>query len=76
MLQSPVLGTWASTVAACELSSCSLWAVEPRTQYLWCTGLVALWHVGSSGLGIEPASLAVQGRFLTTGPPGKPKIYF
>ena len=26
--------------------------------------------------GIKPASPALLGRFLTTGPPGKPKAYF
>ena len=36
-----------------------------------CTGLVAPWHVGSSGTGIEPVSPALAGGFLTTGPPGK-----
>ena len=32
-------------------------------------GLVALWPVGS---GIEPVSPVLAGRFLTTGPEGKP----
>ena len=32
------------------------------------------WHVGSPWLGIEPASPALQGRPLTTGPPGKPPL--
>ena len=27
------------------------------------------------GPGMEPGSLALQGGFLTTGPPGKPNIY-
>ena len=38
-------------------------------QQLWHKGLVALQHVGSSWLGIEPMSLALAGGFLTTGPP-------
>ena len=49
------LGTWASVVLARWLSSCGSRALEcrlstcgMRTQQLWCTGLVALRHVGSS----------------------------
>jgi len=41
----------------------------PRSQY---SGLVAPWDVGLVPRpGIEPASLGLQGRFLTPGPPGK-----
>ena len=36
-------------------------------------GLVAPQHVDLPGPGIEPISLALQGGFLTTGPPGKPR---
>ena len=36
----------------------------PGLQYLPHTGLTAPWHVGS---GIEPMSLALAGRFFTTG---------
>ena len=32
-------------------------------------------HVGSSQSGIKMVSLALQGRFLTTGPPGKPCFF-
>ena len=39
--------------------------------YLWCTDLVASWHVGSSRPGIEPESPIWTGRFFTTEPPGK-----
>ena len=42
------LGTWASVVAAQELSSCSAQALELRLSSGWHTGLVAPWHVGSS----------------------------
>ena len=38
----------ASTVAACRLSSCSSQALEHRLQWLWCSGLVAPQHMGSS----------------------------
>ena len=43
-----VLGAWASVVVACGLRQ--LWLVGSRaqTQQLWCTGLVAPWHVGFS----------------------------
>ena len=34
-------------------------------------GLVALRYMGRPGLEIKPVSSALQGRFLTTGPPGK-----
>ena len=39
----------------------------------WCVGLAAQPHVGSQlpHKGFEPASPALQGRFLTPGPPGK-----
>lgn len=44
-----------------------------RLQWLQHVGLVTLRHVGIlvSRLGIEPVSSALQGRFLSTGPPGK-----
>ena len=39
-------------------SSCGTWAQQlwflgsrAQAQYLWCTGLLAPWHVGSSGTG-------------------------
>ena len=37
-------------------------------------GLAALWHVEFPGPGIEPVSPALQGGFLSTGPPGKPLL--
>ena len=50
------LGTWASVVTARGLGSCGMWALEragfsscgTQAQQLWCTGLVAPRHVGSS----------------------------
>ena len=50
------LGTWASVVAAHELSSCGGRTLLPPRP------------------GIKPVSLAFQGKFLTTGPPGKPSL--
>ena len=37
-------------------SCCGAWALRTCAQYLWCTGLAALWHVGSPGPGINPCS--------------------
>ena len=45
-------------------------------QQLWCKGLVALWHVGSSQPRIKLMSPALAVRFLTTGPPGKFTILY
>ena len=47
---------------------CGTWALLLRRA-----GLIALWHVGIlvPRPGIEPKSPALEGRFLTTGPPGK-----
>ena len=42
------LGVRASVVVAHGFSSCGLRALEPQAQQLWCTGLVAPRHLGSS----------------------------
>ena len=42
------------------------------TQELWCTGLVAPWHL--LGPGINPESPVLAGRFSTTGPPGESQL--
>ena len=47
-----------------------------QAQQLWCTGLVALWHVGSSEPGLELMYPALAGGLLTTVPPGKPYVEF
>ena len=46
-----------------------------QAQESWCSGLVALQNMGSSGPGIKPVSFALAGRFLTTRPPdhGSPR---
>ena len=51
-----------------RLSSCGT-----RAPQLWCAGLVAPRHVGIlvPQPGIEPVSPALEGGFLTTGPPGR-----
>ena len=43
------LGTWASVVVARGLQQLWLAGSRAPAQQLWCTGLVALRHVGSSG---------------------------
>ena len=43
-----------------------------QAQQLWLTGLVAMWHVRPSGLGIKPMSAALEGGFFTPELPGKP----
>lgn len=44
-------------------------------QELQLEHLVALWHGELPRPGVEPVSLALQGGFLTTGPPGKSHGY-
>ena len=53
-----------------QLTGSRAWA-----QQLWRVGLVALPHVGPPRPGLEPVSLAWQGRFLAPGPPGKPSLF-
>ena len=57
-------------VASCEIFCCSAWtlAVVHRLSCPVTYGILV------PGSGIEPASSAVQGRLLTTGPPGSPGI--
>ena len=55
---------WSMGSRCLGFSSCGSWA-----QLLW-----GMWDLPRSG--IEPVSLAWQGRFLTTGPPGKPRFLF
>ena len=66
------LGTWASVVVACELSSCGLWALECRLSSCgaWALLLCGMWDL--PGPGLEPVSPVLAGRFPTTAPPGKP----
>ena len=55
-------GAQASIIAVCGLSSCGTWAELPH-------------DMGDlPGPRIEPLSPALQGGFLTTGPPGKPQV--
>ena len=52
------LGVWASVIAACRLSSCSLWAEL----------LCSMWDL--PGLGIKTMSTALAAGFLTAEPQG------
>ena len=47
-----------------------------QTQQLWCTGLVALQHVGSSRTRDQTHVPALQGGLLVTVPSGKPCFKF
>ena len=49
-----------------------------RTLQLQCPGLAVPPHVGSQILdqGLDPHLLTLQDGFLTTGPPGKPCLFF
>ena len=49
-----------------QFSSCCM-----RAQWLWCTGLVTLRHVGSSQTRDWTHVPALKGEFLTTWPPGR-----
>ena len=64
-----------------HLASCcdgSSWGAHggAQAQWLWCTGLVAPWPVGSSWIRDQTLSLALAGRFFTTEPPGKPYLFY
>ena len=65
------LGTQASVVVACWLSSCGSQAVEHRFSSCGTRAqlLTVMWDL--PGPGLEPMSPALAGRFLTTAPPGK-----
>ena len=72
-----LLGTQALVVVVCELSSCSLWTLWHWLSNCgtWAYLLCGMWDLPGSG--IKPVSLALQGSFLTTAPPGKPlSCYF
>ena len=72
LLQSTVLGAWASVVVARGLSSCGSQALECRLSSCGERAqlLRGMWDIPRPGL--EPVSPALAGGFLTTAPPGKP----
>ena len=59
---------WSTGSRHVGFCSCSMLA-----QQLWCSGLVAPWCVGSSRTRDGNCALALQGRFITTVPAGKPQ---
>ena len=65
------LGHTGSVVVACGLYSCSMRALECRPSSCgpWAYLLRGMWDLPRPGL--EPVSPALEGRFLTTAPPGK-----
>ena len=71
-----VLGTQTSATVAHGLSSCSSWALEHRLSSCRAQALVLQGMGNLPGLGIEPVSPALAGRFFTTEPPGKPSHLF
>ena len=62
---------WASVVVAHGLSSCGARALERRLSSCGTRALLLcdMWDL--PGPGLEPASPALAGGFLTTEPPGK-----
>ena len=66
------LGTRASAVVACGLSSCISWALDLRLNSCGTRVelLCGVWDL--PGPGIEPMSLALAGGFFTTEPPWRP----
>ena len=66
-------GTEGSAVAACELRGCSLQALGHRLSSCGAQTqlLHGMWNLPGSGA--QSVSHALKGRFLTTGPPGKPQ---
>ena len=70
------IGTWTLVVVARGFSSCGLRTLEYGLGS--CGALLylprSMWDF--PGPGIEPVSPALQGRFLTTRPPGKPEGHF
>ena len=62
---------WASVVVAHGLSSCDSRALGLRLISCGARASLLSSMRDLPGPGIEPVSLALQGRFLTTGPPGK-----
>ena len=69
-------GAWSLPQCA-GFSSCGLWAPESVASVVVAYGLIHPVTCGilASGPGIEPASLTLEGRFLTTGQPGKSPDY-
>ena len=63
---------WCFSSCGIRAESLQLQGSIAQAQWLWRTGLAALWQVGSSWTRDEPMSPALAGRFFTTEPPRKP----
>ena len=74
--EAQALDTRASVIAVCGLSSCDLRDLEHRLDSCGTQAYLLLGMWDLPGTGIEPESLALRGRFLITGPPGKPHLQF
>ena len=65
-------GTQASGAVGCGVSRCGLWDPEHRLISCGTPAQLPRGMRGRPGPGIELVSLALLGRFLIPGPPGKP----
>ena len=68
------LGAGASVVVACGLSSCGSRALERRLSSCGTQAQMLRGTWDPPGPGLKPASPALADGFLTTVPPGKPKL--
>ena len=59
-----------------KLQQLQLVGSRAQAQELWPKGLVVPWCMGSARNRDQTGVLALQGGFLTTGPPGKSPILF
>ena len=66
-----LLRLWSTGCRAGGLQEVQLKGSRAQAQQLWCMWPLGMWDL--PGPGIEPASFALQGRFLTTGPSQKPR---
>ena len=68
--RAPAVVSWAAVAAACQLSSCSRWAVQHRLSNFGTQAslLRDMWNLPEPG--IKPVSPALAGRFLPSAPPG------
>ena len=69
------LGTRASVVVACRLSSCGSWALEHRLSSCGTRAYSLRGMRDLPGPGLEPVSPALAGGFLITAPPGRSLQY-
>ena len=65
-------GTQASGAVGCGVSRCGLWDPEHRLTSCGTPAQLPRGMWGRPGPGIKLVSLALLGRFLISGPPGKP----